>query len=46
MIDVNDFKLVNDKFGHLAGDRALQLVAEAILTITPHLKEFGIIISK
>lgn len=34
MIDVNDFKLVNDKFGHLAGDRALQLVAEAIHKIS------------
>ncbi|MCR5798135.1 MAG: diguanylate cyclase [Eubacterium sp.] len=34
MIDVNDFKQVNDKFGHLVGDRALQLVADAIRNVS------------
>ncbi len=30
VLDVNDFKHINDEFGHLEGDRALTLVAEAI----------------
>ncbi|MBQ4310491.1 MAG: GGDEF domain-containing protein [Oscillospiraceae bacterium] len=34
IIDVNDFKQVNDQFGHLAGDRALQLVADAIRNVS------------
>jgi diguanylate cyclase (GGDEF)-like protein len=34
MIDVNDFKQVNDQFGHLVGDRALQLVADAIHNVS------------
>ena len=40
MIDVNDFKQVNDKFGHLAGDRALQLVAEALHNVSDKLQGF------
>ena len=40
MIDVNDFKQVNDKFGHLAGDRALQLVADALHNISDRMHGF------
>ena len=30
VIDVDRFKLINDRFGHQAGDRALQFIARAI----------------
>jgi diguanylate cyclase (GGDEF)-like protein len=30
MVDVDQFKQYNDRFGHVAGDRALQLVAETL----------------
>ena len=40
MIDVNDFKQVNDKFGHIASDRALQLVADALRNVSDKLHGF------
>jgi diguanylate cyclase (GGDEF)-like protein len=40
MIDVNDFKLVNDKFGHIVGDKTLQLVADALRNVSDRLHGF------
>ena len=40
MIDVNDFKQINDKFGHIAGDRALQFVADALRNVADKRRGF------
>lgn len=34
MIDINDLKAINDGFGHEAGNKAIRLVADALLRIT------------
>lgn len=35
MMDLNDFKMINDTFGHAAGDHVLQVVAHRIQHILP-----------
>lgn len=40
LIDIDDFKKINDTYGHLAGDKAITLLAESLLEV---LGERGIV---
>ena len=45
MIDINDFKLINDTYGHAEGDNALIIVAKS-LTLTLHNHNFPMFLGR
>lgn len=41
IIDMNDFKTINDTYGHLEGDYALQLTADALRAVSAQVDAFA-----
>lgn len=40
MLDVNHFKAINDKYGHIEGDRALRVIADTLKSVLGTTKAF------
>lgn len=40
MIDANNFKMINDQYGHVEGDRALRAIADTLIALTGRFKLF------
>lgn len=41
MCDMNNLKIINDTYGHIAGDQAIQIVAESFKTCFPDANDTG-----